>query len=64
MMGMGMGKEMERSGVLALSMVRESSIGDVDNPWYLTIPGCVGAGTAALLVVTAIGLSSRRRSQG
>jgi hypothetical protein len=36
---------------------------DVDSPWYLIIPGLVGAGTA-LLVVTAIGLSSWRRSQG
>ena len=67
-MGTGMGMEMEESEVLASSMVKESSTmstghGDVDSPWYLIIPGLVGAGTA-LLVVTAIGLSSWRRSQG
>lgn len=68
MMGKGKGREMEESEVLASSMVKESSTmstgyGDVDSPWYLIIPGLVGAGTA-LLVVTAIGLSSWRRSQG
>jgi len=67
-MGKGKGREMEESEVLASSMVKESSTmstgyGDVDSPWYLIIPGLVGAGTA-LLVVTAIGLSSWRRSQG
>ena len=67
-MGTGKGREMEESEVLASSMVKESSTmptghGDVDSPWYLIIPGLVGAGTA-LLVVTAIGLSSWRRSQG
>lgn len=65
---MGKGREMEESEVLASSMVKESSTmsaghEDVDSPWYLIIPGLVGAGTA-LLVVTAIGLSSWRRSQG
>lgn len=65
-MGKRQGKDMEESDILAPSMVRESSTmsaGDVDSPWYLIIPGLVGAGTA-LLVVTAIGLSSWRRSQG
>jgi len=65
--GTVMGKgDMEESEILASSMVKESSTmsaGDVDSPWYLIIPGLVGAGTA-LLVVTAIGLSSWRRSQG
>lgn len=67
-MGKGKGREVEEADVLASSMVKESSTmsagyGDVDSPWYLIIPGLVGAGTA-LLVVTAIGLSSWRRSQG
>jgi len=67
-MGKGKGRETEESEVLASSMVKESSAissgcGDVDSPWYLIIPGLVGAGTA-LLVVTAIGLSSWRKSQG
>ena len=67
-MGKGKGREVEESDILASSMVKESSTmsagyGDVDSPWYLIIPGLVGAGTA-LLVVTAIGLSSWRRSQG
>ena len=67
-MGTGKGRETEESEVLASSMMKESSTmstghGDVDSPWYLIIPGLVGAGTA-LLVVTAIGLSSWRRSQG
>ena len=67
-MGKGKGREVEESEVLPSSMVKESSTmstgyGDVDSPWYLIIPGLVGAGTA-LLVVTAIGLSSWRRSQG
>ena len=67
-MGKGKGREVEESEILAPSMVKESSTmstgyGDVDSPWYLIIPGLVGAGTA-LLVVTAIGLSSWRRSQG
>jgi hypothetical protein len=66
--GKAKGREMEESEVLASSMVKESSTmstgyGDVDSPWYLIIPGLVGAGTA-LLVVTAIGLSSWKRSQG
>jgi hypothetical protein len=63
----GQGRDIEESEILASSMVRESSTMstgyDVDSPWYLIIPGLVGAGTA-LLVVTAIGLSSWRRSQG
>lgn len=64
----GKRSEMEESEVLASSLVKESSTmssayEDVDSPWYLIIPGLVGAGTA-LLVVTAIGLSSWRRSQG
>ena len=66
MMGKGEGREIEESDILASSMVKESSTmsaGDVDSPWYLIIPGLVGAGTA-LLVVTAIGFSSWRRSQG
>jgi len=67
-MGKGKGREVEESDILASSMVKEASTmsagyGDVDSPWYLIIPGLVGAGTA-LLVVTAIGLSSWRRSQG
>ena len=67
-MGKGKGREGEEAEVLPSSMVKESSTmstgyGDVDSPWYLIIPGLVGAGTA-LLVVTAIGLSSWRRSQG
>ena len=65
-MGKGEGREIEESDILASSMVKESSTmsaGDVDSPWYLIIPGLVGAGTA-LLVVTAIGFSSWRRSQG
>jgi len=67
-MGKGKGRETEESEVLASSMVKEpsamsSGYGDVDSPWYLIIPGLVGAGTA-LLVVTAIGLSSWRKSQG
>jgi len=67
-MGKGKGRDMEESEILPSSMVKESSTmstgcGDVDSPWYLIIPGLVGAGTA-LLVVTAIGLSSWRRSQG
>jgi len=65
-MGKRQGRDMEESEILAPNMVRESSTmsaGDMDSPWYLIIPGLVGAGTA-LLVVTAIGLSSWRRSQG
>lgn len=65
-MGKEQGRDLEESEILASSMVKESSTmsaGDVDSPWYLIIPGLVGAGTA-LLVVTAIGLSSWRRSQG
>ena len=66
--GWGKGREVEESEILAPSIVKESSTmsagyEDVDSPWYLIIPGLVGAGTA-LLVVTAIGLSSWRRSQG
>lgn len=64
----GKGREIGESESLASSIVKESSTmsagyEDVDSPWYLIIPGLVGAGTA-LLVVTAIGLSSWRRSQG
>ncbi|KAF9790908.1 hypothetical protein BJ322DRAFT_999930 [Thelephora terrestris] len=64
----GRGREVGESESLASSIVKESSTmstgyEDVDSPWYLIIPGLVGAGTA-LLVVTAIGLSSWRRSQG
>ena len=49
---------MEESEISAPSMVKESSTmsngyGDADSPWYLIIPGLVGAGTV-LLVVTAI----------
>ena len=67
-LGKGKGREKEESEILAPGLVKESSTmstgyGDVDSPWYLIIPGLVGAGTA-LLVVTAIGLSSWRRSQG
>ncbi|KAF9649866.1 hypothetical protein BDM02DRAFT_3228045 [Thelephora ganbajun] len=66
--GTVLGRGMEDSEILASSVVKESSTmstgyEDVDSPWYLIIPGLVGAGTA-LLVVTAIGLSSWRRSQG
>lgn len=66
--GWGRGREAEESEILPSSIVKESSTmsagyEDVDSPWYLIIPGLVGAGTA-LLVVTAIGLSSWRRSQG
>jgi hypothetical protein len=61
-------KEREETEALAPSIAKESSTmsagyEDVDSPWYLIVPGLVGAGTA-LLVVTAIGLSSWRRSQG
>ena len=64
----GKTREVEESELLAPSIVKESSTmstgyDDVESPWYLIIPGLVGAGTA-LLVVTAIGLSSWRRSQG
>ena len=67
-MGKGKERETEESEIMASNMVKESSTmsggyGEVDSPWYLIIPGLVGAGTA-LLVVTAIGLSSWRRSQG
>lgn len=66
--GWGRGRQVEESEILPSSIVKESSTmstgyEDVDSPWYLIIPGLVGAGTA-LLVVTAIGLSSWRRSQG
>ena len=66
--GWGKGREVEGSEILPSSIVKESSAmstgyEDVDSPWYLIIPGLVGAGTA-LLVVTAIGLSSWRKSQG
>jgi hypothetical protein len=66
--GWGKRGEVGESEILAPSIVKESSTmstgyDDVDSPWYLIIPGLVGAGTA-LLVVTAIGLSSWRRSQG
>ena len=66
--GRNKGREVEESEILASNIVKESSTmstgyEDVDSPWYLIIPGLVGAGTA-LLVVTAIGLSSWRRSQG
>lgn len=62
------GKGVDESEILPSNIMKESSTmstgyEDVDSPWYLIIPGLVGAGTA-LLVVTAIGLSSWRRSQG
>jgi hypothetical protein len=39
---------------------------DIDNAWYLYIPGLVGAGTALLVVgvVGALSFSTWRRNQG
>jgi thiamine pyrophosphokinase len=45
---------------------RRPGVGDIDNAWYVYIPGLVGAGTALLVVgvIGALSLSTWRRNQG
>lgn len=51
---------------LALMDNRKAKVDDIDNTWYLYIPGLVGAGTALLVVgvVGALSFSTWRRNQG
>lgn len=51
---------------MALFDSQEAKIEELDNSWYLYIPGLVGAGTALLVVgvVGALSLSTWRRNQG
>jgi hypothetical protein len=47
-------------------LIDDAKLSDMDNAWYLYIPGLVGAGTALLVVgvVGALSFSSWRRNQG
>jgi len=51
---------------LVLFHEQEAKVADMDNAWYLYIPGLVGAGTALLVVgvIGALSFSTWRRNQG